>query len=148
MYHVVDAIMIRASVLPLAAPLPPWPAPADGSTTGTDEWREWIIQVWADDTLAAAIEFAAPLLADAVRKVLSGERQRPRTLQRTAASLARYLLRSSSPHESSRTVSPGSSGTTSPGQSPRTGITSRRRQTRTDRLTSNLVAPGQGIAPD
>lgn len=93
MYHAVDASMIRASVFPLAAPLPPWPSLVGGSSTDTDQWREWITQVWADDTRAAAIEFAAPLLADSVQKVLSGERQQPRTLQRTAVSLARYLLR-------------------------------------------------------
>ncbi|WP_416979089.1 lantibiotic dehydratase [Streptomyces sp. T028] len=92
MYHAVDASMIRASVFPLAAPLPPWPS-LDGAGTDVDQRREWITQVWADDARAAAIEFAAPLLADSVQEVLSGERRRPRTLQRTAASLARYLLR-------------------------------------------------------
>lgn len=93
MYHAVDASMIRTSVFPLAAPLPPWPSLAGDSSTDTDQWREWITQVWADDTRAAAIEFAAPHLADSVRRVLGDERQRPKLLQRTAASLARYLLR-------------------------------------------------------
>ncbi|MCW8382368.1 lantibiotic dehydratase [Streptomyces justiciae] len=92
MYHAVDASMIRASVFSLSAPLPPWPS-VDGAGTETGQWREWITQVWADDTRVAAIEFAAPFLADSVREVLSGERRRPRTLRRTAASLARYLLR-------------------------------------------------------
>lgn len=86
MYHAVDASMIRASVFSLAAPLPPWPS-LDNASTDTDQWREWITQVWADDTRAAAIEFAAPFLAESIGEVLSGERRRPRTIQRTAASL-------------------------------------------------------------
>ncbi|MDX3588258.1 lantibiotic dehydratase [Streptomyces europaeiscabiei] len=93
MYRAIDASMIRASVFPLAATLPAWPdldgeAPAD-----VERWRNWIAQVWADDTRAASIDFAAPLLATAIRDGLDGERQRPRTVRRTAASLARYLLR-------------------------------------------------------
>ncbi|MFC7846310.1 lantibiotic dehydratase [Streptomyces sp. NPDC057382] len=93
MYHAVDASMIRASMFPLAAPLPPWPSLTGDSTNDTDQWREWISQVWVDATRAAAIELAAPHLADSVRGVLSDERQRPKVRQRTATSLARYLLR-------------------------------------------------------
>ncbi|MFF7290870.1 lantibiotic dehydratase [Streptomyces griseorubiginosus] len=93
MHHALDASMIRVSMFPLAAPLPPWPSLAGDSTNHTDQWREWITQVWADDTRAAAIELAAPHLADSVRGVLSAERQRPKLLQRTATSLCRYLLR-------------------------------------------------------
>ncbi|UUU32274.1 lantibiotic dehydratase [Streptomyces sp. CA-210063] len=93
MYHAFDASMIRTSVFPLAATLPPWPD-LDGETPAdVERWRDWIAQVWSDDTRAAAIEFAAPLLAAAIRDVLDGKRQRPRPVRRTAASLARYLLR-------------------------------------------------------
>jgi thiopeptide-type bacteriocin biosynthesis protein len=63
-------------------------APAD-----VERRREWITQVWADATRAAAIELAAPLLATAIRDVLNGGRQPPRAVRRTATSLARYLLR-------------------------------------------------------
>ncbi|MEU4043104.1 lantibiotic dehydratase [Streptomyces antibioticus] len=93
MYHAIDASLIRASVFPLAATLPPWPDLDGDAPADVERWRDWIAQVWADDTRAAAIEFAAPHLATAVRVVLGGERQRPRSVQRTAVSLARYLLR-------------------------------------------------------
>ncbi|KFF98219.1 bacteriocin biosynthesis protein [Streptomyces scabiei] len=93
MYHAIDASMIRASVFPLAATLPPWPDLDGDAPADIERRRDWIAQVWADDTRAAAIEFAAPLLAAAIRDVLNGERQRPRSVRRTAASLARYLLR-------------------------------------------------------
>ncbi|WEH16436.1 lantibiotic dehydratase [Streptomyces sp. VNUA24] len=93
MYHAIDASMIRASVFPLAATLPPWPDLDGNAPADVERRRDWIAQVWADDTRAAAIEFAAPLLASAIRYVLDGERQRPRTVRRIVASLARYLLR-------------------------------------------------------
>ncbi|PIM66211.1 bacteriocin biosynthesis protein [Streptomyces sp. JV178] len=85
--------MIRASVFPLAATLPPWPDLEGDTPADIERQRDWIDQVWADDTRAAAIEFAAPLLASAIRDVLHGERQRRRSIRRTVASLARYLLR-------------------------------------------------------
>jgi thiopeptide-type bacteriocin biosynthesis protein len=93
MYHATDASMIRASVFPLAATLPPWPDLDGDAPADVDRWRDWIAHVWADDTRAAAIEFAAPLLTAAIRNLLDGERQRTRSVRRTAASLARYLLR-------------------------------------------------------
>ncbi|AWI32712.1 bacteriocin biosynthesis protein [Streptomyces tirandamycinicus] len=83
--------MIRASVFPLAAPLPPWPTLL-GDDADTDRLREWITQVWTDGNRAAAIEFAAPALADSVRHADTSRRS-PRAIRRTAASLARYLLR-------------------------------------------------------
>ncbi|MET8772146.1 lantibiotic dehydratase [Streptomyces sp. NPDC004658] len=91
MYQAVDASMIRTSVFPLAAPLPAWPT-ALGDADNTEHLREWITQVWADDDRAAAIEFAAPVLADSIRQIQAGRRN-PRTIRRAAASLARYLLR-------------------------------------------------------
>ncbi|WP_286249403.1 lantibiotic dehydratase [Streptomyces graminofaciens] len=93
MYHAVDAGMIRASVFPMAAPMPPWPTPVGEESADTDLWREWIAQVWVDDIRAAAIEFAAPRLADSIREVAAGQCQRSRAVRRTAMSLARYVLR-------------------------------------------------------
>ncbi|WP_226962455.1 lantibiotic dehydratase [Streptomyces sp. C8S0] len=49
--------------------------------------------MWADGSRAAAIEFAAPDLANAVRDVLAGDLCRPRAVRRIATSLTRYLLR-------------------------------------------------------
>ncbi|MDX3841252.1 lantibiotic dehydratase [Streptomyces europaeiscabiei] len=93
MYGAIDAGLIRASVFPLAATLPPWPDLYGDASAGVHRLQEWIAQVWTDDTVATAIEVATPLLADSIRQVLSGERRRPRIVKRTAVSLARYLLR-------------------------------------------------------
>ncbi|WP_328869107.1 lantibiotic dehydratase [Streptomyces sp. NBC_00287] len=93
MYRAIDAGMVRASVFPLAATLPPWPNLYGDASADVHPLREWIAQVWTDDTVAAAIEFATPLLAKSVGQVLSGEHRRPRIVRRTAVSLARYLLR-------------------------------------------------------
>jgi len=93
MYHAVDASMIRASVFPLAAKLPPWPSLEGNNSCAVHEWREWITEIWADESTAAAIEFAAPLLAEAVRRVLVEDLERPRAVRRVTVSLVRYLLR-------------------------------------------------------
>ncbi|MER7787717.1 lantibiotic dehydratase [Streptomyces sp. NPDC097640] len=93
MYDAVDAVLIRTAVRPLAATLPPWPDLNGTTADDVDRWRKWIEQVWANDTTATAIEFASPLLADAVNGILSCRTQRPRPVRRTAVSLVRYLLR-------------------------------------------------------
>ncbi|MFI2764298.1 lantibiotic dehydratase [Streptomyces echinatus] len=93
MYHAVDAGMIRASAFPVSATLPPWPDLDSTAASDLSQLKEWISQVWADDSRATAIEVASPLLADSVRQVLGDERPRPRSTRRTALSLARYLLR-------------------------------------------------------
>ncbi|WP_369165033.1 lantibiotic dehydratase [Streptomyces sp. AFD10] len=92
MYRAVDASMIRASMFPLAGMLPPCPAPVAGGATDAEDCRQWIKQVWADDTVVSAIELAAPVLAAAVRKVIDGKARRSR-VRRTAHSVTRYLLR-------------------------------------------------------
>ncbi|MGA5354175.1 lantibiotic dehydratase [Streptomyces thermodiastaticus] len=93
MYHAVDACMIRASVFAPSATLPAWPDLSGDTEADVRRWREWTARVWADESVAAAIEVASPSLADAVRQVLAGERRRPRAVRRTVVSLARYLLR-------------------------------------------------------
>lgn len=91
MYHPVDAGMIRASVFPLAAPVPSWPAVSpDGSVDPTHS-RAWVETVWADNARAAAIELAAPALAGGVSRVLAGTARRPQSV-RAVTSLLRYLL--------------------------------------------------------
>lgn len=62
MYRAIDAGMVRASVFPLAATLPPWPNLYGDASADVHPLREWIAQVWTDDTVAAAIEFATPSL--------------------------------------------------------------------------------------
>ncbi|TQE20741.1 bacteriocin biosynthesis protein [Streptomyces ipomoeae] len=80
-------------MFPMAATLPPWPTLVGNEPADTDRWRNWITQVWADDIRAAAIEFAAPRLADSVSEVVAGRRLGSRAVRRTAMSLARYVLR-------------------------------------------------------
>ncbi|WP_448330461.1 lantibiotic dehydratase [Streptomyces sp. DSM 41534] len=93
MYHAVDAVLIRTAAHSLSAELPPWPDLNGNLADDVDRWRKWIEQVCANETTAAAIEFASPLLAEAVNGILSGHSQRPRTVRRAAVSLVRYLLR-------------------------------------------------------
>ncbi|AXI78980.1 lantibiotic dehydratase [Peterkaempfera bronchialis] len=93
MYHAVDAALIRASARPLAAELPPWPNLDGSSPDDVEGWREWIGQVWATDATAEAITFASPVLAEAVRGVLTGRLRQPRATLRATLSLMRYLLR-------------------------------------------------------
>ncbi|MGW1267414.1 lantibiotic dehydratase [Streptomyces sp. NPDC002491] len=92
MFHVIDASMIRVSVFPLSAPAPSWPAISPDGDVDPAHARAWIETVWADDARAAAIELAAPALADGVGRVLAGSARRPRTV-RTVLSLMRYMLR-------------------------------------------------------
>jgi thiopeptide-type bacteriocin biosynthesis protein len=92
MYHAIDASMIRVSAFPLTPPPSSWPTVcADGSPDAA-ACRAWIESVWTDDTRAAAIELASPVLADSVRRVLTSGARPSRTI-RTAAALMRYVLR-------------------------------------------------------
>ncbi len=92
MYHRVDASMIRVAVLPLAARPPSCPALVGDTAADAENCRQWIARTWADDTLADAIELAAPELAAGIRKVLDGTARVSR-VRRAALSLTRYLLR-------------------------------------------------------
>ncbi|UCM88935.1 lantibiotic dehydratase [Streptomyces marincola] len=93
MYHAVDAALIRTAAHPLAAEPPSWPDVDGDSAADVHRWRKWMGRIWSDDTTAAAIEVASPRLAEAVRGVLAGHIQRPRTVRRAVVSLVRYLLR-------------------------------------------------------
>ncbi|WP_258052498.1 lantibiotic dehydratase [Streptomyces sp. Ru73] len=92
MYHVLDVGMIRVSAFPLTPSLPSCPAPISDTAADAENCRQWIGQVWRDDSRADAIELAAPVLAAGIRKVLDGTARRSR-IRRTAHSLTRYLLR-------------------------------------------------------
>ncbi|MER5201373.1 lantibiotic dehydratase [Streptomyces sp. NPDC002755] len=92
MYHAVDAGMIRASVFPLPDPASSWPAMSPDGRIAPNRSRAWIETVWTDDARAAAIELAAPALADGISRVLAGTARRPRHV-RTVTALMRYLLR-------------------------------------------------------
>ncbi|MFI1563873.1 lantibiotic dehydratase [Streptomyces sp. NPDC020490] len=93
MYDVVDASLIRTTAQPLAVRLPPWPDLDGNSAEDVARWRDWIGQVWTTDATAAAVEFASPVLAEAVQGVLTGRVRQSRAVRRATLSLLRYLLR-------------------------------------------------------
>ncbi|MFJ7528050.1 lantibiotic dehydratase [Streptomyces griseus] len=89
MYHHIDASLVRASVMPLAAPVPAWP----GEEADIEQARMWIEGIWADSSLSEAISHASPLLAHAVQELLTGRATKSSRVRRVSRSLARYLLR-------------------------------------------------------
>ncbi|MFE7482859.1 thiopeptide-type bacteriocin biosynthesis protein [Streptomyces sp. NPDC057552] len=89
MYQHIDATLIRASVTPLATPVPAWP----GDGADLEQVRTWIEEIWADASLSGPISHASPLLAHAVQELVSGRVAKPSRLRRISRSLARYLLR-------------------------------------------------------
>ncbi|MFE2293720.1 lantibiotic dehydratase [Streptomyces sp. NPDC059452] len=89
MYRHIDASLVRASVMPLATPVPEWP----GDEAGIEQARTWIKKIWADASLAEAISHASPSLAYAVQELLTGQAAKPSRVRRISRSLARYLLR-------------------------------------------------------
>ncbi|MEU3982041.1 lantibiotic dehydratase [Streptomyces sp. NPDC026672] len=91
MYHVIDASMIRVSAFSLTNPVSAWPTVSANGGIDPAHSQAWIEKVWTDDT-RAAIELAAPALADGVSRVLARTVHRPRAV-RTVTSLMRYLLR-------------------------------------------------------
>ncbi|NJP65343.1 lantibiotic dehydratase [Streptomyces spiramenti] len=88
MYRHIDASLIRASVLPLATPVPAWP----GEDAGIEQIRAWVEQAWEDGSRAEAIAHASPSLASAIEEVIQGTVE-PLRVRRVSRSLARYLLR-------------------------------------------------------
>ncbi|MEU7829597.1 thiopeptide-type bacteriocin biosynthesis protein [Nonomuraea sp. NPDC049129] len=58
-----------------------------------ERWCEWLVQVWARESVAAAVSLASPVLAAQIEAVCAGRRPRPGRLRRMALSLARYLVR-------------------------------------------------------
>ncbi|WP_211352001.1 lantibiotic dehydratase [Haloactinospora alba] len=56
-------------------------------------WRQWVTRLWRQPEFAAAVTLASPVLAQRVREVCTGSRQRPKQVRRVVESLARYVLR-------------------------------------------------------
>ncbi|MFI2635078.1 lantibiotic dehydratase [Streptomyces collinus] len=54
----------------------------------------WLREVWANSSVAEALEHASPVLAAQVRTVCTAHEPSSRDVRRTALSVARYLLRS------------------------------------------------------
>ncbi|MEU4230986.1 lantibiotic dehydratase [Nonomuraea sp. NPDC026600] len=90
-YRHLDAALIRATAHAGEPDLPPWPE-QDGEADA-ERWREWLVQVWARDPVAASVSMASPVLAAQVEAVCAGRPPRAARLRRMALSLARYLVR-------------------------------------------------------
>ncbi|MGH4018807.1 MAG: lantibiotic dehydratase [Pseudonocardiaceae bacterium] len=61
-----------------------------------ERWRRWLVQVWAQEAIAEAVEVASPVLARRVREVCAGHHHEARQVRRMVVSVARYVLRMSS----------------------------------------------------
>lgn len=88
-YQPTEEAMLRASVHPARASLPPWP----GDSAEPRTWCSWIAAVWARPQVAHAATLASPQLAGQIEAMLAGRQPGERRAHRMALSLARYLVR-------------------------------------------------------
>lgn len=91
MYRDVDALLVRAAAYPIDLEVPAWPPFA--VDTPPQVWRTWLGQVWAVPAVAEAITAASPVLAEQVRRAVTGSGHDRRQLRRMVLAVARYLLR-------------------------------------------------------
>ncbi|MFJ2955714.1 lantibiotic dehydratase [Streptomyces sp. NPDC087270] len=91
-YEYVDAAVLRATAHPLEAGTR-WPWPGASDEAGPEEWCTWIAQVWASESVARAVAFASPALAEQIESMLARREPDLRQVRRTALALARYLVR-------------------------------------------------------
>ena len=85
--------LVRAVARP-TLPCPPLPDLDDRSSTGSAAGIAGLHALWSDDDVVEALHHASPALVAQVRSVCTSEEPSPRDVQRTALSVARYLLRS------------------------------------------------------
>ena len=85
--------LVRAVARP-TLPCPPLPDLGDRSPNGSATCIAWLREVWANSSVAEALEHASPVLAAQVRTVCTTHEPSSRDVRRTALSVARYLLRS------------------------------------------------------
>jgi hypothetical protein len=81
--------MLRAAVNLEAPALSGWPGP-DGSI---EQWRSWLVRVWADDVFGRTVCEASPDLTRHVGAVLDRRSVDVRRARRAALALARYAIR-------------------------------------------------------
>ncbi|MDT3396324.1 lantibiotic dehydratase [Streptomyces sp. B1866] len=84
---------MRVAAYPSGFEVPAWPEVVGGSDTDVEEWRRWLVRVWAQDAVAEAVEVASPVLARRIREICDGRSQQTRQVRRAAGALVRYLLR-------------------------------------------------------
>ncbi|WP_435178727.1 lantibiotic dehydratase [Actinacidiphila sp. bgisy145] len=91
-YEHVDAAVLRATAHPLEAGTR-WSWPGASGEAGLEEWCTWIAQVWASESVARAVAFASPALAEQIESMPARREPDLRQVRRTALALARYLVR-------------------------------------------------------
>ncbi|WP_081687374.1 lantibiotic dehydratase [Glycomyces tenuis] len=93
MYRIAGPGQLRATTCFAAAVPDPPVELADVDAASTERARAWIVAVWADEEVAAAIEIASPVLARRIEAISSGKGGNARQIRRAAAALLRYRLR-------------------------------------------------------
>ncbi|MGH3915272.1 MAG: lantibiotic dehydratase family protein, partial [Pseudonocardiaceae bacterium] len=88
--------MVRLAAHPAELIMPPWPDLTGRTGEHVAQWRRWLVQVWAQEAIAATIEVASPMLACRVGQVCDGHEQRAHQVRRVVVSVVRYLLRATS----------------------------------------------------
>ncbi|MEV8509703.1 lantibiotic dehydratase [Actinoplanes sp. NPDC051475] len=91
-YEPVDAPLLRASVHTSDTRRErPWPVSDAGSDLAP--WRAWLVGVWSQPDIAAAITTASPVVAGRIEAVRQGHTPEPAQVRRLVTSVARYLVR-------------------------------------------------------
>ncbi|GAA2268938.1 lantibiotic dehydratase [Streptomyces atrovirens] len=87
-YQWQGAAMLRATTSPGPADVPRTLNLDDVAVT-----RGWLNRVWQREGFRHALQWATPVLSDAIEAVLRGRQTEPRQVRRTALSVVSYLLR-------------------------------------------------------
>ncbi|MEU9044454.1 MULTISPECIES: lantibiotic dehydratase [unclassified Kitasatospora] len=91
-YRAAGVALVRAVAHPAPA-VPAWPD-LDGAGQA-DRQLQWLREVWAEPSLAEALQQASPVLAQQVRQLAAADGPEPRRVRHAALSTARYVLRAS-----------------------------------------------------
>ena len=91
-YQHADSALVRA-VQHSDLAVPPWPDLTGAKSGHMEGWCTWLREVWALETVAAAIEHASPVLARQMEAVCRGQVPEARQARRMVRSVARYVLR-------------------------------------------------------
>ncbi|MDQ8708230.1 lantibiotic dehydratase [Streptomyces sp. LHD-70] len=83
-----NTLLLRAAAMPVSARPERWPAVDD-----PDSCRDWLQDVWRDDTFVQALRVASPGLADSVEQILVGNGAPAKRVRKATCSVAHYLLR-------------------------------------------------------
>jgi len=93
MYRNIGAGLVRACVQAGALDLPPWPDLDGTAGADTEQWRDWLRQIWTNQAVVQAVEVASPAFAAHIEAICRGRTAQARQLRRAVESVIRYLLR-------------------------------------------------------